>query len=82
MDEKARDVVKQQYKRTTDHIFVLREAFKESGFTDEESFELTKTYVRQTVFDSILRDDNRRSKSSYARIREAFKEKESNNDQT
>lgn len=81
MDEKARDIIKQQYKRSTDHIFILREAFKESGFTDDEAFELTSSYVRQSIFDSIMRDNNRRSKSSYAEIRKAFK-KENNDDQT
>ena len=47
MDERIRETIKQRYKETTDQVFLLREAFKESGFTDEEAFALTECYCKK-----------------------------------
>lgn len=45
---------KEDYRLCTDEIHMLFECFKESGFTDDQAFELTSTYVRNTVFDNVL----------------------------
>lgn len=47
--------IKKSYRRVTDNLFLLREAFKESGFTADEAFEFVSAYVRQSAFENVLR---------------------------
>lgn len=77
MDEKLREALKDSYKSFTDQIFILYECFKESGFKNEEAFELTECYVRQTMFDNVLRNPIKKSDvlARYNRVR-----KDKNND--
>lgn len=87
MDERIRETIKQHYKETTDQVFLLREAFKESGFTDEEAFVLTECYCRQTVLDNMARVSKPEVLERYKRLNQRRREllnneKEKNNDQT
>ena len=87
MDDRIRETIKQRYKNTTDQVFLLREAFKESGFTDEEAFALTECYCRQTVLDNMVRDSKPEVLERYKRINQLRRErlnneKENINDQT
>ena len=68
MDERIRETIKRRYKATTDQVFLLREAFKESGFTDEEAFALTECYCRQTVLDNMVRNSKSEVLERYRRI--------------
>lgn len=49
----------------------LYEAFIESGFTEEQAWELMTCYVRQSVVDNILADKVRRDRSEVLRRRMA-----------
>ena len=78
MDERIRETIKQRYKETTDQLLLLREAFKESGFTDEEAFALTECYCRQTILDDIVRNSKSEVLERYRRINQKRKENLSN----
>lgn len=69
--EKAR---RARYKTITDEFYLLYGAFMDSGFTEEQAFELTKTYCHNNVVNSMLEDINKRSKSSYKDLRRAYRE--------
>lgn len=68
--------IKQSYRKVTDNLFLLREAFKESGFTADEAFELVSAYVRQSTFDNILREERRKVERAALRRRVLTKESE------
>ena len=54
--QKAIEEQKQKYyQECTDDIYLLYQSFRRSGFDPDQAFELTTTYVRQTVFDNAMR---------------------------
>ena len=58
------------YKACTDEIFILYECFKDSGFTEDQAFELANIYVRQSMFDNIISGcERKRSKTDILRER-------------
>lgn len=71
-DERRLEAKKKSYKTCADELFLLREIFKESGFTDEEAFELITAYVRQSTFENILTSENRDSRRSISEMRRAI----------
>ena len=79
MTDKVRESIKESYKDVTDQIYILRESFKESGFSDEESFILVESYIRQTIFDNIIRSAStptyRDRTEYYKRMRKMREEK-------
>jgi hypothetical protein len=84
-DKRIRETIKRHYKDTTDQLFLLREAFKESGFTDEEAFKLTENYVRHSIMDDMRRNTKPEVLERYKRINQRRREllnKENQNDQT
>ena len=84
-DKRIRETIKQRYKETTDQVFLLREEFKESGFTDEEAFKLTENYVRHSIMDDMRRNTKPEVLERYKRINQRRSEllnKENKNDQT
>ena len=42
------------YKEITDEYFKLYQSFIESGFSEEQAFELTKEYCRSTVANNMV----------------------------
>lgn len=73
--EKTLAKKKKGLKVVTDDIYLLYQSFVESGFSDDQAFELTNTYVRQTIFDNILRDSSPRSTKDIQEMLKKFKEK-------
>lgn len=80
--EKTLAKKKKGLKVVTDDIYLLYQSFVESGFSDDQAFELTNTYVRQTIFDNILRANNEpvlhsspRSTKDIQEMLKKFKEK-------
>ena len=77
---------KNQYRPITDEYYKLYTSFVESGFAEEQAFELVRTYCHNQVVDNIVRELNRKSisKSELRRKFESYKEKreEMTNDQT
>ena len=79
LNEKELDErIKKSYRKVTDNIFLLREAFKKSGFTADEAFELVSAYVRQSAFENVLREERRKVERSALRRR--FVEKPKSDD--
>lgn len=67
------------YQECTDDIYLLYQSFRRSGFDPDQAFELTTTYVRQTVLDNAMRA-NVKEKPDYRAFREAIeRNKEKNN---
>lgn len=71
---------KERYKQRTDDIFQLYECFKESGFTEEQAFELVNTYVRQTMFDSVMQAAARTRPSNLKNFEQYIREKKEKSD--
>ena len=77
LNEKELDErIKKSYRKVTDNLFLLRQAFRESGFTADEASELIVAYVRQSTFDNVLREECR--KVERAALRRRFVEKSEN----
>lgn len=74
MNERIREIIKQHYKETADQVFLLREVFKESGFTDGEAFTLTECYCRQTILDNLVRDSKLEVLERYKKLNQLSKE--------
>lgn len=59
------------YKKVTDEFHLLYNAFRESGFTKEEAFELVKCYCTsanlQGMMEKIIQDDKHRNRSDMIR---------------
>lgn len=75
------------YKKVTDEFHLLYNAFRESGFTKEEAFELVKCYCTsanlQGLFNQVdracrLKETNKRLNE----IRNANRKKKEDNDET
>lgn len=62
------------YKKYADYVRRLYEAFIESGFTEEQSFELMSVYIRQSITDSIMRGiyDAKRKEQRYREMRDVI----------
>ena len=71
-DERRLEAKKKSYKTCADELFLLREIFKESGFTDEEAFELITAYVRQTTFENILTNESRDNRRTISEMRRSI----------
>ena len=67
-----RETKLEHYRTFADEMFLLCKAFKESGFTDDQAFELTSCYVRQSIYESMQRERKMRSRSDS--LRREFKE--------
>lgn len=56
------------YKKVTDAFHLLYNAFRESGFTKEEAFELVKCYCTSTnvqnMYNNLVRNSNRYGRMS------------------
>ena len=62
------DIKYELYKKTTDEFHLLYNAFRESGFTKEEAFELVKCYCTsanvQNMYDNLVRNNGRYGRMS------------------
>ena len=74
---KANEEQKQKhYQQCTDDIYLLYHSFRRSGFDSDQAFELTATYVRQTMFDNVLREHiYKKDRPSASEMIKRYKEK-------
>lgn len=78
------DVKYKLYKQTTDEFRLLYNAFRESGFTKDEAFDLIKCYCTsanlQGMMEKIIQADKHRNRSDMIRYMGKFKKGEENGD--
>ena len=61
----------EEYKKVTDEFYSFYTAFRVSGFTDEQAFELVKAYCTSHAVQSIL--ENERHKKERVKYREVLR---------
>lgn len=50
----------EEYKKVTDEFYSFYTAFRASGFTDEQAFELVKAYCTSHAVQNILENERRK----------------------
>lgn len=69
-----------RFKTATDEIYELYKSFMESGFTNDQAFELVSLYIHRTIVEDLINQKAKRTNADilreYANKRKEYQKKE------